>query len=180
MLTLHQILRDATRADHVSLDHALSEFDLRDPGGYGRFLNMHHAALRSLEGLWRADDREDFAALLRCVQADLAALGAPLDEQLKTPAAAPAPLSGWGIGYVVRGSRLGSRVLRKRVPARFAASYLDFAPALAWPDFLQRLEAQADALTPHDRDAVIGGAKTAFAVFAEFAAAAPGTAMPGA
>jgi heme oxygenase len=83
---------------------------------------------------------------------------------------ARAPLTdgnGWGIGYVIRGSRLDASVLRRRVTPRFAASYLEFSPALSWAQFLYQLERRMSEDPECDEsDQIVSGARFALAMFA--------------
>jgi heme oxygenase len=141
---VHRALRAATLSDHASIDRMLLQFDLNRPDDYTVFLNIHFAALVTLQADWRAQDVEDFARMLRCLQADLASLGCPTTT---LPAVPPTPMNrsnaGWGVAYVVRGSRLGAAVLRRGVVSDLPTSYLDFVPVLPWGEFLLGLESIA-------------------------------------
>jgi heme oxygenase (biliverdin-IX-beta and delta-forming) len=162
---LHRALRAATRSDHVLLDRMILDLDLTRRDHYGLFLHVHYSALVDLEADWLAEDRADFAAMLRCVQSDLHSL------QITTPPLSPggrAPLHAHnrlGVAYVLRGSRLGASFLRRRVPEPYPTAYLDFTPALSWPQFLAQLAASSNPpRAEHDHD-VARGARITFEIF---------------
>jgi heme oxygenase len=159
-------LRDATRSDHQQIDQALSRLKLADPGGYGVFLSIHLNALSSLSTLWRPEDQADFAGLLCCLSDDLRELGCAHNVPEMTQATKSQSLRPWGVGYVIRGSRLGAAMLRQRVPAACPTSFLDFMPILTWPDFLKQLDREHLFMKPPAKTQTIRGAKQAFAAFA--------------
>jgi heme oxygenase len=163
---LHRALRAATRSDHVAVDGLFLRLDLSSRADYGLFLRVHHAAVQSLEADWREEDRRDFSALLRCAQEDLKALKTSVIA-LHSLSRPPLPASQQlGAAYVIRGSRLGARVLRHRVPALMSSSYLDFEPMLSWPQFLQQLDPPEEDTDRASSYEVIRGARLTFEVFA--------------
>ncbi len=170
----HRDLRAATRPEHARIDELMSNCDLTQSTGYGRFLTIHAIALERLAPAWLASDAEDFERLRACLAADLAALDPAAQPRGVRPSAPQPQPQGesaecWGVGYVIRGSRLGGKVLRRRMSPRFAASYLDCEPLLRWPDFLAQLDRRAG--TPGALESMIVGARTAFAAFAAAALA---------
>jgi heme oxygenase len=160
--TLRQRLRAETAQKHEAVEEAMSRWNLSDRGGYAAFLSVHHAALKSLASQWRFDDRPDFEAMLRRLEADHAALGVPVWEP--SPADAPSA-NGMGIAYVVRGSRLGSRVLRKRVAAHFPATFLGQEPSLTWSGFLDQLDRCSRDTELAGQADVVSGARATFDLF---------------
>jgi heme oxygenase len=164
-ISVRRIMREATRFDHQDVDHLFSTLDLRDPVSYRIFLTIHHTALSTLGARWRAEDRDDFSALLHCLVDDLQALG----DLVTVPRAAQRQraysIRQWGVAYVIRGSRLGGAVLRQRVPSGYPASYLTYAPTLSWPEFLKRLEQETRATDRLAHTHMIRGAKQAFETF---------------
>ena len=161
---VHRTLRSATRNDHASIDRMLLGFDLNRAEDYRIFLNIHFASLVDLRADWRLQDREDFVQMLGCLRADLEALGCKTSAP---PMLSPTPTSsskGLGIGYVVRGSRLGAAVLRRGVVAELPTSYLDFIPRLSWAGFLMQLESVAD--DPNGKDEATRAAIGTFNTFA--------------
>lgn len=68
----------------------------------------------------------------------------------------------------MRGSRLGSAVLRRRVAAGLPASYLDAAPSLSWPRLLGRLD-ERERSGPDGERALIAGARATFAIYERLA-----------
>jgi heme oxygenase (biliverdin-IX-beta and delta-forming) len=165
---LQRALKAATRADHVSLDALILRLNLKSQKDYCMFLQMHQAALQSLQSDWRGEEQKDFSALLKCASDDLSGLGsnvAPLNAISHSVLLGGQRL---GLAYVVYGSRLGASILRRRVPAAFPSTYLDFSPSLSWPQFLLELDRAHDegdrALTYE----AIRGARFTFNVFAAF------------
>ena len=159
--SMHAALRLATSPDHQRVDRAISRFDLGCAQGYAAFLSLNTAALESLRPHWRDLDTAEFDGLLGALAADLASFGA---TRLAASAVPGGPINGLGLAYVVRGARLGARILRQRVPAGFPAAYLDFAPSLSWPGFLQQLNGGSEG-PPGRRDDVVRGARDTFAVY---------------
>lgn len=159
--TLRQRLRAETKLQHDAVEEAMSRWDLSDRYGYGAFLSIHRATLKRLAGRWRLEDRRDFEAMLHRIEADHAALDLPMWES----AAADTPsANGIGVAYVVRGSRLGSRVLRRRVPEHFPATFLEHEPSLTWSEFLDQLS-QCPGGGRADQAGVIAGARATFDLF---------------
>jgi heme oxygenase (biliverdin-IX-beta and delta-forming) len=161
--TLHARLQAATRAAHRRLDDALAGFDLTDRTSYDAFLRIHRAAMAVLVTQSGAEDRDDFDALLACLDTDLS-LSPSATRVQSTPRAAGNGYRERGVAYVVRGSRLGAAFLKKQVPSSFPAAYLNHETTLSWPAFLHRLGATA----PSDAQAgeeIIAAAQETFQVF---------------
>ena len=163
--SLHAALREATRREQRSVDRLLSTLDLAIIEDYRTFLCIHHAALGGLSNKWREADRPDFEGLLECLRSDLLTLDHPVEHIVTTPHAMALSLRTWGIGYVIRASRSGCRLRRGQVPAGFAASYLNYTPQIAWPQFLVQLEQGARAYQPHGLEQIVRGARTALSGF---------------
>jgi heme oxygenase (biliverdin-IX-beta and delta-forming) len=156
-------LRAATRSDHVLLDRLILRLTRRDD--YGVFLLAHFSALLDLEVDWLAEDRADFAAMLRCVQSDLHSLRITAPPLSPGGRAALHADNRLGVAYVLRGSRLGASFLRRRVPRQYPTAYLDFMPTLSWHQFLAQLEASSDpARAGHDYE-IARGARITFELF---------------
>jgi heme oxygenase len=168
---LRRALRAATRFEHSRLDAALSEMELTESAAYGMFLNIHYTALCALQPRWRPADHGDFVALTECARRDLTTLKFAYQRHVLPADAAFNPVGALGTDYVLRGSRLGAAILLARVPAEFPRSYLSFSPAKSWHVFLNELEAFSQDSNPSVDREVIGGAKFAFGIFGEAAAA---------
>lgn len=124
----HRALRDGTAAAHERVDAVFSRFDLSDRSGYAAFLGAHADATLPFEAAldaadagrvvpdWRDRRRGD---LLR---ADLADLGMA-EPDAPSPRLAGDVAAAAGAIYVLEGSRMGARLLARRVgpglPARF-------------------------------------------------------------
>jgi heme oxygenase (biliverdin-IX-beta and delta-forming) len=142
----HEALRAGTRAGHDRVDAAFGGFDLGDRDSYRRFLCAHAAALLPIEA-WL--DTNDATALISdwpgrrraaTLTADLGNLGAE-------PAPAPPfdcdthPAMMAGVIYVVEGSRLGGRLLSRRIGPDLPSAYLDAdQPAGNWQFLLSQLD----------------------------------------
>jgi heme oxygenase len=169
-------LRQATAALHEQVDAAYSGFALDQPDDYRRFLRAHGRVLGATEiALERAGVAElldDWPRRARrhALLADLAELGCPAPAPLQTPRINDLA-SCWGVAYVLEGSRLGGRVLARRIrqadptaPVR----YLEHGDvARLWPAFLARLEQTAPdcAWAP-----MLAAAEATFGVFTAAAA----------
>lgn len=158
----HRAIRAATRSDHILVDRLIARLDWGSRKDYACFLAIHHTVLQDLKADWRREDLSDFSAMSQRLQNDLSMLGFPTaNVQLKrrAPLAAGDRL---GIAYVIRGSRLGSTVLRPRISPQSSASYFDFVPALSWIQFLAQLQSASNADGPAECGEVIRGAKNVF------------------
>jgi heme oxygenase len=164
------ILRQVTQRDHERLDGLMSRLDLSNRSDYGILLSVHYNALRALAGRWSVRDHPDFSGLLTCLASDLRALNCPLGDEGATQAAGAELPGQWGLAYVIRGSRLGSAILRHRVPAGQPTSYLDYTPILTWPEFVKQLDGETHTIHPRALGQIIRGAQRAFAAFSAAAA----------
>jgi heme oxygenase len=162
--SVHRTLRGVTRNDHASIDRMLLRFDLNRAEDYRNFLNIHFSSLATLRAHWRLQDGDDFARMLGCLEADLQTLGSNTPALPILSATPRSPSKGLGIGYVVRGSRLGAAVLRRGVVGDLPTSYLDFVPGLSWAGFLIQLEFIAG--DPNGRDEATRAAISTFSTFA--------------
>ena len=169
-VAFHSVLRDSTRSEHEAIDGLLSRLDLSTAHSYRAFLKIHYAALRSLAGAWRPEDRQEFGNLLDLLRTDIAALGTDVDKQISPLDSALTPANQLGVAYVIRGSRLGSKVLSRRVPPHLASSYLNYEPAVSWPIFLQELEKHAANALSGSHAQIIDGARLGFQAFDNAAA----------
>jgi heme oxygenase len=138
-------LRAATAPAHAEVDRIFSRFDLSNPSDYRAFLVAHAGALFPVE-TWletcAPDVVADWPARRRTHQltTDLAALGEALPLTIPFEAAA-SPAGIIGVLYVVEGSRLGGRVLARRLAPGLPATYLSpSADSPSWPALLQRLD----------------------------------------
>lgn len=152
MAELRTRLRQATAALHEQVDTAYSGFALVQPDDYRRFLRAHARVLSATEialeqaGVAELLDDWPMRARRHALLADLAELGCPAPAPLQAPRINDIA-SCWGAVYVLEGSRLGGRVLARRIrlgdptaPVRFL-EHGDVARL--WPAFLTRLEQAA-------------------------------------
>lgn len=151
---VHDRIRQETRAEHERVDAAYAGYDLSTRPGYIKFLQAHRKALWRLEPSWRPVDRAEFT--------DLAAnLDADLDELSARPARPEtvACLDGLAVAYVMRGSRLGGAILRRRIGRGLPGRYMHLPMTLSWPEFTRQLDQVSLD------DAIIADARAAFAAF---------------
>jgi heme oxygenase len=177
--SLRDRLRDATADAHARLDAQLDRFDLARLADYRDFLEVSAAALLPLEaalvdaGVERIFADWPLRARSRAILDDLDRVGGG-----PHPLALPGGLGFadvLGTMYVLEGSRLGAKVLLRRVASSSdpvvsgTTRYLRHGAGLhLWPSFLVMLERHRTAL--HDDGAVIAAACRAFALFAAAAA----------
>jgi heme oxygenase len=127
---------------------------------------MHYAALQTLRPCWRTEDGPDFEAMADAVVNDLGTLGILQKTTQATRMEQMSELGRFGVGYVIRGSRMGSALLKKRLPSHCPSRYLDLEPQIAWRQFLGSLDQLTLLRDPGLQDEVIFGAACAFDVFA--------------
>ena len=163
------ILREQTAAAHSRVDARFSRLDLTRGDGLARFLGASRVALGALEPvLAAAPGLPPLPSRLALIDADLAALAAPAPSG--HPAAPPAPGDPLGAAYVVAGSALGARVLRRRwarsddQAVRKAGRFLTFTGLDGYWDAVQA----ALRGVPQEAGRIAGlvrGADWAFAVY---------------
>ena len=173
--SVRHLLRSATAKDHAEVNDRFASLIGRGVAGYREFLQLSAAAVGPVEEALREahverilpdwEDRSRTASL----RADLAELGVTTP-----PAVWPPPLGGeahqFGVVYVLEGSRLGAKVLVRRLLASsdsqtlHAMRYLRHGEGLPlWQTFVERLESSA-AVRRSPADA-IAGAHAAFRWF---------------
>lgn len=147
-------LRAATAPLHDRLDREVAVACLGDPPDAARLLTMHHAALCALvpaleqAGAARLLPGWEGRSRLAALEADLAELGVTVPLLRLAEPRLPADPATWGALYALEGSRLGNRVVLRRLqegrglPGGRAARFLSHRPAAAaeWPRVLERLE----------------------------------------
>ena len=160
-MTARFALKAATDDIHRELDERLSTLDLAAENDYRRFLDFHARTVPAVEaslasgGLgdmvegWCASRRSD------AIAGDLAALGEPMPKPVEPPV-----LTGvgelLGAAYVLEGSRLGGRVLERRVGPGLPNAFLKGDGSLGpWPPLI----AVMDRLLYSD--SLLGEAKSA-------------------
>lgn len=175
--SLRQRLKTATADQHERVDAAFASFDLESPDGYRAFLRAHLGVVHPLESALEAagidrlihdwSKRQRRHALLTDLHSlgdNRVALPVPLDIQ---------PSPGWCLGacYVLEGSRLGGRLLARRVAAANPTAPLNYLAHTdttpSWPGFLEEFE-QGARLQPWQE--LLTGASDCFELFVAVAA----------
>jgi heme oxygenase len=174
-MTTRFALRAATDDIHRELDDRLSRLDLSEAADYRRFLRIHARAVPPVED---ALARAGLDALVSgwcagrrgpAIESDLAALGVEMP-----PPAMPPAIDGvgelLGTAYVLEGSRLGGRVLRRRVADGLPASFLSEPESNPWPALIAVMDRHlySDALIGE----ATGAARRCFALFLDVASEA--------
>lgn len=165
-MSAHAVLRARMAGEHAMVDAAFSCFDLADPGSYVSFLRAHAAVLPSIERALAADSslppwRTRTEALTR----DLATfgLGTPQPFSIEIPSLAEK----FGLLYVIEGSRLGGRLLLRRVNPAFSSNYLAAIHEPGeWRAFIDALEERAALEGSGWLDCVAVGAGRGFQLYA--------------
>ena len=163
--SIHLRLKLATRDEHNGVDLALSRFNLADADDYAAFLDLNHSALTALRPHWRSEDEADFTGVVDALATDLIDLGIEPSTEADPLSG---PIDGLGLSYVVRGSRLGSKILRKRVASELPTAYFDFRMGTPWARLLDQIDLRGPKGSG-DEQALIAGAVRTFAVYASLA-----------
>jgi heme oxygenase len=170
---LRELLRGRTRNAHERLDSSIGALDLSQRTSYERFLRGTASALAPIE---LALEESGVEALLpdwprrrrrQALQDDLSLLGSAFQP---LPPLRPLERSElFGALYVLEGSRLGARIIRKRVTqsadplVRKASAYLSLGDADLWPRFLRLLKTCRNV----DGERAAAAATMVFAMFEE-------------
>ncbi|SFS13804.1 hypothetical protein [Yoonia litorea] len=132
--SLRARLRIDTYSAHESLDHEVSRFNLTMPDGLMGFLNMQSAALQTLSAL-------DVSAKAEAVIQDLLERATrdlrKLSSSTQTSPAEIEPVHPLAIDYAISGSRLGSRILKKRWQATTNAQVRQADAYFSAPSYIE-------------------------------------------
>ena len=164
----HAALRAATFDCHQRVDEIYSSAQLDDRVSYGNFLCAQAAALlpveAALDQLGMADLVEDWPERIRGQHLirDMVELGIAKPEPIERPTLSSPPEM-LGALYVLEGSRLGGKLLRRSVPSNFPTRFLAGESLESWALFLMRLDQLID--NDAERSGAIDGAHAVFSVF---------------
>lgn len=145
-MTFRNILRDSTRPQHDALDDLLSSLDIAQHEDFSSFAEIHLVCFQKIHGCANGVGYalQLLSDMVRCLRSDLAVLGHPSSS---TPPAPYPTLDPLAVDYIVAGSRLGSKVLKKRwlmsddATVQGADSYFSLAvDASFWPDTCRKLD----------------------------------------
>lgn len=169
---MRNLLRRECRTLHDRVDEAFSRFSLSDDSGIERFLAAQAGALRPIECSLEAGSEHSIRRLLpdwseRRRAYLLDGLDANAPEQPFPPFHTASRI--FGAAYVLEGSRLGARVLLRRVvprdteAVRLVTAFLSHGiEGRLWPSFLATLDTFAGEI---EAEECVSAAKAAFAVF---------------
>jgi len=160
-MTARFALKAATDDIHRELDERLSRLDLATEDDYRRFLDFHARTVPAVEASLASGG---LGEMVKCwcaarrsgaIAEDLAALGDPMPKPTDAPA-----LAGvgdlLGAAYVLEGSRLGGRVLERRVAPGLPKAFLKGDGSLGpWPALIAVMERLLYS------DSLLGEAKSA-------------------
>ncbi len=176
--SLRWLLRTRLAARHTCLDRAIAACCGADALDLGRLLGIHHEVLAALiPALERAGADRLFPgwegrSRLRALAADLAELGLCPCHAANGGLVFPSEPEVWGALYALEGSRLGNRVLLRRMAEhqRRATRFLAYRlpDDAVWRRFVTRLDAldyRGEAC-----EAVVRGAERVFGAYLAAAA----------
>ncbi len=153
-------LKAATDDIHRELDERLSRLDLASTADYRRFLGFHAQTIPPFEealaaaGASRLIDDWEAGRRSAAIETDLSALGEPMPAPIAVP-----PIRGTaellGTAYVLEGSRLGGRVLKRRVGNGLPSSFLGHSSHAPWSAVVATLDRHLYS------DELVGEAKAA-------------------
>jgi heme oxygenase (biliverdin-IX-beta and delta-forming) len=165
-----EALRSGTLDCHRRVDEIYSAARLGDRLSYASFLRAQAAAYLPVEAALDragiADIIADWPARIRgpLLVEDMAELGVAKPIFVRPPA-----MDGisqmLGALYVLEGSRLGGRLLKRLVPAHLPSGFLAGECSASWPTLLLQLERMLD--TSERRSGAIAAARSVFSIFEE-------------
>jgi heme oxygenase (biliverdin-IX-beta and delta-forming) len=164
-MSAHTIVKARTAAAHARVDAAFGRFDLGHRESYVRFLQAHGRVVPAVEAALGQGWLPDWRPRTACLERDLAAFG----HTLPLPIARALPSGAaerFGLLYVLEGSRLGGRLLLRRVGAGLPARYLASVHRPGeWRAFTRALDARAAAEDGAWVEAMVAGALYGFALY---------------
>ncbi|MDA8585045.1 hypothetical protein N9L47_02135 [Rhodobacteraceae bacterium] len=112
-MTFRTVLRDSTRPEHDQLDDMIGALNISDRDAFACFVNLHIICFQTMS---EAAEKGSYSHELLCqmvhsLALDLDELGA---KQLAYVVPLPKISDPLAIDYLVAGSRLGTKVLKKR------------------------------------------------------------------
>lgn len=167
--SFRNLLRQDTRAEHLSLEAENGDLDFADPASTARFLKSQLAGFRALAAARQGDIWPEEGDLLDDLITNLAADCE--DRDLTAPTVATTPIHSGAIAYMVLGSRLGTQVLARSADGLPLPRYFRMDPEpMRWRALTLRL----DRLDPASDEAqdILRTTKTAFDLFTRAARAA--------
>ncbi len=165
-----EALRVATADCHRRVDEIYSAANLGDRISYANFLRAQASALLPLEAALDragiADLMEDWPDRVRgpLLVQDMAVLGVPPPTSDGSPAITGTSAM-LGALYVLEGSRLGGKLLKRSIPVDMPTSFLAGDYSASWPTLLLKLDLMLD--TAERRTPAIAAARTVFSIFEE-------------
>jgi heme oxygenase len=159
-------LKARTRNAHAAVDGIFSRFDLGEADGYVKFLLAHARVLPGIEAVLRHGCLPAWQPRTSRLAHDLSALGHDLPAPVQV-GADPGLARQVGLLYVTEGSRLGGRLLLRRVRHGFSAQFLAaiHGPG-AWRAFTRAVDARADTEGAAWLEEAVDGALHGFQLYA--------------
>ena len=166
----HAIVRSRTAAAHSMVDAVYSRFNLGDRRSYASFLQAHARVVPTIEAVLSDEAhlpswRPRTALLAQDLDTFGYGLPKPLAQSETWCLAAK-----FGLLYVLEGSRLGSRLLLRRVGSGLSSHYLAAAHKQGeWRAFTDALNGRAKQENAAWLEAVVAGATNGFQLYASSA-----------
>lgn len=139
----HASLKARTRHAHDTVDGLFSRFDLGERDSYINFLLAHGRVLPGIEAALRNDGLPAWLPRTGRLAHDLVAFGHGLPQPIEVRSG---PGLAWqtGLVYVMEGSRLGGRLLLRRVRPGYSVQFLSAVHEPGgWQAFTRALDARA-------------------------------------
>ena len=176
-MTLRFSLREQTAKDHAEIEALFETLDLSREAGMAAFLAAHASVLAAFRHHLRGRIPRSMIAgaliekacnLDALISTDLVTLGYP--PAVPRAALPSAPLHPLGLAYVVAGSRLGAKLLRRHAyrsdsaRVRAACTYLQAPEGDAlWPAFVGHL--RTHVYSEHESREILSSASAGFRCF---------------
>lgn len=163
------VLRDQTRSDHDRLDQLVGSLDISQRSGFTAFAEMHLSCFLAMQSRQSEDSNsvQTLQDMIDGLRKDLLVI---TDRETVTRSELTHTVAPLAIDYIVAGSRLGSKVLRKRwskstdASVQGASVYFqqDADPKL-WPETCASLSEVAS--TSLQAATIVKDTKTLFQLF---------------
>jgi heme oxygenase len=165
-MSAHAIVKTSTSAAHSAIEAVFSRFDFADRDSYISFLVTQARVIPAIEAVLGHDaDLPAWRPRAALLTRDLDAFGYHLPKPLAV--SAPSSLAErFGLLYVIEGSRLGGRLLLRRVSPNFASYYLSATHEPGeWRMFTRALDVRAQSEGATWIEDVVAGASRGFQLF---------------
>jgi len=165
-MSAHAIVKARTAAAHRRIDAAYSGFDLSHGDSYITFLQAHARVLPPIEAaLGHGPNLPRWRPRSALLSQDLVTFGVYPSKPLVVSETLGIAEK-FGLLYVLEGSRLGGRILLRRVGVGYSSHFLSAKHELGeWFAFTEALDARASAENADWLEGVVAGANHGFQLY---------------